>query len=327
MLKKISCAAAVLFAAAAVFAAPVQVVKKFELSSNNAAVKAGEVVKFKIAFECEPGAELGSYKAYVRRKEAPAEFFTQEAASIRWYDRKTQKANNYDTIYLTDDKNFPTRLASGECEVVINTTGMPAGDYAVGVQSWILKDKKSYYKAAVFYLTITEADGKKFVPTPQVIPAAAQRKVAAKAAPKTAPKPAAKAPTWYKSFTAAPAALEGASGTKYTVNCDFTASEKYFFGGYCVKILRKDAPKAFFDLPGLDMRYRFKDTKKVDGYDYAIVVKFKHMASVESQKFSFELDTANYPAGNYRIAVEIRLVDRATGKTSYPSIFMPLTVK
>ena len=44
MLKKISCIAAMLFAAVAAFAAPVQVVKKFELSSNNAAVKAGEVL-------------------------------------------------------------------------------------------------------------------------------------------------------------------------------------------------------------------------------------------------------------------------------------------
>ena len=324
MLKKISCIAAMLFAAAAAFAAPVQVVKKFELSSNNAAVKAGEVVKFKLAFECEPGAELGSYKAYVRRKEAPAEFFEQQAANIRWHDRKTKKANNYDTIYLTDDKNFPTRLASGECEVVINTSGMPAGDYAVGVQSWILKDKKSYYKAALFYLSITEGDGKKFAATPQVIPAAAQRKAAA---PKAAVKAAVKAPSWYKSFVSDPAVLEGAAGTKYPVKCDFTASEKYFFGGYCVKVLRKDAPKAFFDREGLDMRYRFKDTKKVDGYDYAMLVKFKHMPSVESQKFDFELDTTNYPAGNYRIAVEIRLVDRTTGKTSYPSVFIPLTVK
>ena len=83
----------------------------------------------------------------------------------------------------------------------------------------------------------------------------------------------------------------------------------------------------FFDREGLDMRYRFKDTKKVDGYDYAMLVKFKHMPSVESQKFDFELDTTNYPAGNYRIAVEIRLVDRTTGKTSYPSVFIPLTVK
>ena len=93
-----------------------------------------------------------------------------------------------------------------------------------------------------------------------------------------------------------------------------------------IAALRKDAPKAFFDRSNLDMRYRFKD-KKVDGYDYAILVKFKHMASVPTQKFDFELDTADFPAGDYRIAVEIRLVDRTTGKTAYPSEFFPLKVK
>ena len=316
MLKKFVGILALLLTVLAVSAAPVQVVKKFELSNNNAAVKAGETVKFKLIFECEAGAELGSYKAYVHRKEAPKEFFEQNSQIIRWYDRKNHKPNNYDVIYLTDDKNFPKRMTAGECEVVINTTGMAAGDYAVSVQSWLVKDKKSYYKAASFYLTITEGDGKKFTPTAQTLPAAAMRQSAAKTAK----------PSWYKNFAVTPAQVEGAAGTKPQISCDFTASDKYFFGGFCVKVLRKDAPKAFFDRSNLDMRYRFKD-KKVDGYDYAILVKFKHMASVPAQKFDFELDTADFPAGDYRIAVEIRLVDRTTGKTAYPSEFFPLKVK
>lgn len=318
MLKHIVCASAVLFAALAVSAAPAEVVKKFELSSNNAAVKAGEVVKFKLNFECVPGAELGSYKAYVHRKQAPAEFFEKSSELVRWRDRKTKKFSDYDVIYLTDDKNFPKRLAAGECDVTINTAGLPAGDYAVAIQSWIVKDKKSNYKSATFYLTITEGDGKKFAPTAQTIPAAAMRRAAVKAAPK---------PSWYKSCIINPAQLEGAAGTKYPIACDFTASDKFYFGGYCLKILRKDAPKAFFDRTGLDMRYRFKDPKKIDGYDYAIVVKFKHMPSVVQQKFNFELDTTGFPAGKYNLALEIRLVDRTTGRTSYPSIFFPLTVK
>ena len=314
MLKKFSCAAMLLLAAV-VFAAPVRVMEKFEVAPESAAVKAGEVVKIKLTFKGVPGAELGSYKAFVHRKEAPAEFFTQNTAIIRWYDRKNHKPKAYDSIHLTTDKNFPVRLAAGECEVVINTAGMAPGDYSIPIQGWVVKDKKSYYCAARFYLSITEADGKKFVPAAQTLPAAAMRKAAVKK------------PAWYKDFVIKPAQSTVAAGTKIPVACDFTASDKYFIGGYCVKVLRRDAPKAFFDLSGLDMRYRFKDTKKADSYDYAILVKFKHMPSVVAQKFNFELDTANFPAGKYNIAIEIRLVDRATGKTAYPSEFFPIVIK
>lgn len=313
MLRKICSSLALLLAVGVAAAASVDVTKKYLLSNDNAVLKAGSKLEFKLQFECVEGAELGSCKAYVLRKNAPEEFFAKPEVQIRFNDRKNKKPNGYDTIYLTDDKNFPRRMASGEFNVVINTAGMVPGDYAVAVQSWLLKDKKSHYKATLFYLTISEGDGQKFVPTPQVLPAAAMVKAAAK-------------PSWYKNFAVTPAKLEGAAGSKYQVSCDFTPSDKYFFGGYCVKVLRKDAPGAFFERSNLDMRYRFKD-KKVDGYDYAILVKFKHMASVPTQKFDFELDTADFPAGDYRIAVEIRLVDRTTGKTAYPSEFFPLKVK
>ena len=314
MLKKMLSCVAVLLLASVVSAAPVKVLEKFAVAPESAAVKAGEVVKFKLAFECVPGAKVGSFKAFVHRKEAPAEFFARNSDLIRWSDRKTKKVSGYDAIWLTDDKNFPVQLAAGECEIVINTSGMAAGDYSIPIQGWVLKDKKSYYSATRFYLTITGEDGKKFVATPQILPAAARQVKAVKN------------PAWIKSCVFTPAELAGVAGSKYPVNCDLTVSDKYFFGGYCVKVLRKDAPEAFFKRENLDMRYRFKD-KKVDGYDYAILVKFKHMPSVASQKFDFELDTAGFPVGNYKLAVEVRLVDRATGKTSYPSVFLPMIVQ
>jgi len=314
MLKKVLSCVAVLLLAGIVCAAPVKVFEKFAVAPESAAVKAGEIVKLKLSFACVPGAKVGSFKAFVHRKEAPAEFFARNSDLIRWSDRKTKKVSNYDAIWLTDDKNFPVQLASGEYEIVINTSGMAVGDYSIPIQAWVLKDKKSYYSATRFYLTITGEVGKKFVAPPQVLPAAARQVKAVKN------------PSWYKSCVFTPAELAGVSGTKYTVSCDFTAGDKYFFGGYCVKVLRKDAPKAFFERENLDMRYRFKD-KKVDGYDYAVLVKFKHMPSVASQKFDFELDTTAFPVGNYKIAVEVRLVDRATGKSSYPSVFLPMIVQ
>lgn len=314
MLKKMLSCAAFLLLACVVCAAPVKVVEKFAVVPESAAVKAGEIVKLKLVFECVPGAKIGSFKAFVHRKEAPAEFFARNSDLIRWRDRKNKKVSGYDAIWITNGKNFPVQLAAGECEIVINTSGMAAGDYSIPVQGWVLKDKKSYYCASRFYLTITGEDGKKFVATPQVLPAAARQVKAVKN------------PAWIKNCVFTPAEPAGVAGSKHQVNCDLTVSDKYFFGGYCVKVLRKDAPEAFFKRENLDMRYRFKD-KKVDGYDYAILVKFKHMPSVESQKFGFELDTASFPAGNYKIAVEVRLVDRVTGKTSYPSVFLPMIVQ
>ncbi|MBE6367991.1 MAG: hypothetical protein E7052_08825 [Lentisphaerae bacterium] len=298
--------------AAILSAAPVEVTKKYTLSSNNAVVKAGETLKFKLLFECADGAELGSYKAYVLRKNAPEAFFAKPEVKLKYSNAKTKKVSSYDAIYLTDDKNFQRRMKSGECDVVINTAGMPAGDYAIAVQSWLLKEKRSYYKAELFYLTISEGDDRKFAPTPQQLPAAALRN---------------KAASWYKNFAIVPDKLAGAAGTKYQVTCDFTAADKYFFGGYCVFVMRKNVPAKFFERSGLKIKFADKAKQTPHGNDQTTLVKFKHMPSVETQKFDFELDTTGFPPGEYKLSVEIRLVDRQTQKTSYPFKVLPLTVK
>ena len=74
MLKKMLSCAAFLLLACVVCAVPVKVVEKFAVAPESAAVKAGEIVKLKLVFECVPGAKIGSFKAFVHRKEAPAEF-------------------------------------------------------------------------------------------------------------------------------------------------------------------------------------------------------------------------------------------------------------
>ena len=318
-MRKIFLPLAALLLAVTLNGAPVELTRKFALSNNNAVVKAGEKINFKLIYECADGAKLGGYQAFVLRKNAPEAFFAQPGIAIKYYDRKTQKINDYDTIYLTDSKNFGNHLSGGECDVTINTAGMAAGDYAVAVQAWMRKDNKSYYPAIVFYLSITEGDNNKFVPTAQKLPPEAIKKSAASK----------KAPAWYKKLLVTPSVLEGVSGSKYQINCDFTAADRYYFGGYCVFAMRQKAPAEFFSSNAAKIRFVGKDkAKKVASpYDQIVIVPFKHMASVIDQKFDFAIDTAGFPAGKYDLCLEIRLVDRATGKTSYPFVTLPLTVK
>ena len=287
------------------------VTKKFELTQNNAVVKAGEVIKTRLVFECEEGAVLGSWKTVVIRKNAPEAFFAKPEVKIN-----KAKTAPYDSIWFCSDKNnFPCRLTAGECPVKLNTTGMSAGDYAIIVQGWALKDRKSYYPAAIFYLTITEEDNGKFAPTEQEFPAASR----------ILP-PSANAKPWYKSCTVKPAeTVYAAPGDKIAYSCEFAAPDTDFFGGYSMILLRKEAAPGFFDRPGLKIKRRHPD--KNDDYDTTAVVAFKHMASVPEAKFDFELDTTDFPSGEYVLRLEIRLVDRATGKTRYPVILLPLSLR
>ena len=138
--------------------------------------------------------------------------------------------------------------------------------------------------------------------------------------------PPANAAPWYKSCTVKPAeTVFAAPGDKIAYSCEFAALDNEYFGGYSMHVLRKNAAPGFFDRPGLKIQRRFPD--KINGYDSVCIVPFKHMESVPEAKFDFELDTAGFPSGEYVVGIHIRLVDRATGKTRYPSIELPLSLR
>lgn len=283
--------------------------KKFELTRNNAAVKAGEIVKTRLVFECEEGAELGNWKAVVLRKNAPEAFFAKPEVKIK----TARKPGPYDAIWFCPEKNaFPRRLTSGDCPVRINTAGMSAGDYAIIIQGWVLKDRKSFYPATVFYLSVTEEDNGKFAPTAQEFPAAARI-------------PAPPAPAWYKSFALKPAMPVGAPGAKIPVGCEFAALDGEWFGGYSVFLLRKDAAPGFFDRADLKIKRRHPD--RTDHYDEVTLIPFQAMDPVPEAKFDFTLDTAGFPEGEYVLLLRVRLLDRATGRTRYPALPLPLSLR
>lgn len=275
--------------------------KKFEFSEETAAVKAGTTVSGEITYECDPGFVLTGWNAAVIRKNAAPEFFAKPGLAIR--PHKTAK--DYDVVDIVKYTHFPQPEASGKFPFRINTAGMAAGDYAIFVQGRFMQGNKAFYPGKMFYLTITEGDDKPFAPTVQPV----VRKAAA-------------VPAWCKKIAVTPNPAKVKAGTKVEFQCDYAALPGESYGGHTVLVLRKNAPAAFFDRPGLAVRKH----GTAAGYDSTILVPFAHHASVPEAKIAFALDTTGYPAGDYELYLQIRVV-KADGKTSYPSYPVAVTVE
>lgn len=303
---------AMLLTAAAVSAAGIT--KKFELSRNIAAVKAGEIVTTRLIFECEDDTVMGGWKTLVLRKHAPEAFFAKPEVIINRVNKT--KTSPWDYILLSSDRQrFLRPLASGECPIRIETAGMPAGDYAIHIQCWMLKGKKSLFPAATFSLSITEGDNGKFAPTvKQEMPAASR-----------IPRPAANAKPWYKSCTVKPKMPFAEPGEKIAYSCEFAALENEYITGYSVILLRREAAPWFFDRSDIKIKRRFPE--KTDGYDSVTLVPFKNMKPVPEAKFDFELDTTGFPAGEYVLRLQLRLMKQAAEKSSYPVLLLPLSLR
>ena len=275
--------------------------KKFELSEETAAVKAGTVLNLEVAFECDEGFVLAGWSVPVIRKNAPPEFFAKPGLTIR--PHKTAK--DYDAVDIVKYNHFPQAEKSGKFPVRINTTGMAAGDYALGIQGRFMKGNQSFYPGKHFFLTITEGDDKPFAPTAQPV----ERK-------------AAPVPNWCKNIVVTPNPVKVKAGEKVSFQCAYTALPGESFGGHIIVVIRKNAPQGFFDLPGLTIR---KHAKAPD-YDMAVLLPFVPHEFVPEVTIPFELDTTGYPAGDYTIGFQVREV-KADGKLAYPTYPVALTVE
>ena len=301
MFKKIMCAALLTIGAATLFAAGGM--KTFKLGQDMFAVKAGTVISTDVEFESDPGYVLAGWSASVIRKNATKEFFAKPEVKIR-----PHRHPDYACIDFVKYLHFPVAQTKGKFNIRINTAGMPAGDYAISVQGRWMKDNTSTYPGATLYLSITDADNGKFAPTVNDIPLEFKP-----------PRTAAPSPNWCKALKVTPNPVKVQSGSKIAFDCDYEAKDGEFYGGFVVMTLRKNAPAAFFDLK----KDQVKKHATAPAYDHLVLLPFKHSQNLKSTKINFELDTTGYPAGDYDILLQIRVV-KADGKTSYPSY--PITV-
>lgn len=280
--------------------------KTFKLNQEMHAVKAGTVITVEAEFESDPGYVLAGWSANIIRKNAAPEFFAKPDLKIR--PHRTHK--DYDAVDFVRYTHFPVAQTKGKFVISINTAGMPVGEYAIAIQGRWMKDNKSTYPGATLYVSITEADNGKFSTTAQTIPPAFKK-----------PRLAAATPAWCKSLKVTPNPVTVKSGEKIAFSCDYAAKDGEFYGGFIVVTLRKHVPKAFFDLNNAKVR---KHATAPD-YDSMILLPFKSSANLPATKINFELDTTGYPAGDYDILLQIRVV-KADGKTAYPSYPITVTV-
>ena len=281
--------------------------KTFKLAQEMCAVKAGTAVNTEVEFEAQDGYVLAGWNCTLIRKNAAPEFFALEGLKIRKH--ATHKA--YDTVDVVKYHHFPQAQKSGKFPVRINTAGMPVGSYALFIQGRWMKDGKSTYPGVMLYLEITDADNGKFAPSTQETPAAFK-----------APRAAAPTPKWCKKIAVTPNPVSVNANSKIAFNCDYEALDGEFYGGYVVLILRKGAPAAFFD----NNQAKVKKHPTAPGYDSIILKPFTASANSKTAQIAFELDTTNYPAGDYDVLLQVRVV-KANGKTAYPSYPLTVTLK
>lgn len=305
MLKKT--VAALLLSVSALCLTAANGMKTFKLNNDTFAVKAGTVITAEVEFESDPGYVLAGWAANMIRKNSAPEFFAKPEVKIR----KHPKSKDYDVIDFVRYVHFPKAQTKGKYTIKINTTGMPAGDYAIAIQGRWMQGNRSTYPGATLFVSITDADNGKFTATPQEIPADFMP-----------PRTAAPQPKWCKKLQVTPNPAVIKSGSKVTFNCDYEALNGEFFGGYTILTLRKDAPAKFFELNAAKVR----KYQPAPGYDSIHILPYKGSANLQATKFAFELDTTNYPAGNYNIYIQFRIV-KADGKSAYAGYPLTVTVK
>lgn len=281
--------------------------KTFKLNNDTFAVKAGTVITAEVEFESEPGYVLAGWSANIIRKNSAPELFTKPEVKLRRH--RTHK--DYDTLDFVRYVHFPQAQTKGKFTIRINTAGMPAGDYAIAIQGRWMKDNKSTYPGATLYISITEADNKKFQQTANSAPAEFGKKGA----------PAPAAVKHWKSLKVTPHPAVVKSGEKVAFTCDYVANDGEYFGGYLLLTLRKDAPAEFFELK----KAQVQKYAPASSYDRIIIKPYLHSANLPSTKLNFEIDTTGYPAGNYKIYIQFRRVV-AKGNPVYPSFPIDLQI-
>ncbi len=304
MFKKIAIAACAVFSVGMLTA--VDGLKTFTVVDEIHAVKAGTLIETDVNFECEEGYVLAGWGAKVILKNAAPEFFAKPEVKVH---KPFKNTSDYDVIDLSRYLHFTKAMTKGSFPVRIDTTGMPEGDYAISIVGRFMKDGKSFYPGGTLYLTITEGDDKKFDLTPQEMPAA------------LLPPPDY---SWAKKLTVTGVPEEAvAAGTKLNISCEFQAKAGEAFGGRSVEVIRKNAPRAFFERTDLKLKKYPND----NAYDAAILVPYVHSQPQPGSKFNFTLDTTNFAPGKYKIYIQFRLIKGAGKPDAYPCYVFLLKVK
>lgn len=303
MTKKITLALCTLFITGMLCAA--NGMKSMTFSQETHSVKAGALIEVDVSFECEPGYELASWGADVIFKHATPDFFAKPEVKVK---KPFKNTRDYDSI-LIGSMYFSKTIKQGTFPVRIDTTGMPVGDYAVTVTGRFVKDGKSYYAGRNIYVTITEGDKKKFAITPQRMPAS------------LLPPPDY---SWAKKITVTGVPdTPVTAGTKLALNCDFIANAGEAFGGRTVSVLRKNAPRAYFDRTDITI----KKYPASSDYDSSILVPYHHSQPLAGSNFNFTLDTSKFTPGKYVISIQFRIVKGAGKADGYPIYEFPLKIQ
>lgn len=303
MLKKILMAIGMAFLAGALAAN--DGMKRFALTRETFAVEAGTLIETEVNFECEEGYVLAGWGAKIIYKHSVPEFFAKPEVKVH---KPFKDTRDYDVIDVSGYLHFPKAMTKGTFPVRIDTTGMPVGEYAVTLQGRFMKDGKSFYPGCSLFLCITRGDNGKFAPTVQEQPEALSKPDY----------------SWAGKITVSGVPEKPvAAGTKLKMSCEFQALDGEAFGGRSVEVIRKNAPRAFFDRPGLKLK---KYPASAD-YDAVVLVPYIHSQPQPGAKFDFTLDTTGFAPGKYKIYLQFRIVKGKGKADGYPCYVFVLKIQ
>lgn len=271
--------------------------RSFTVEPASFSAKAGELLVANVTFECEDGYEMRSWALRVIRKHAPAEFFAVPGLSIKVHG----KSAPHDVVEVCPSLKFTKPLTKGSFPVRLNTAGMKVGDYAFGLQGVFFKDGKYFYKGATVPVTITENDDKTFAPTPQTLPT----------------------PESCSLFELTPYCANLAAGEKLVVQGKVRPVPGMKVTGWGVSVIRKSAPKEFFDRPDAPVVKH----PKLKEYDAIQLRKYAAEAPTDELNFTFEQDTTNFAPGEYNLSFSIYLTGGDKKASRYPYMHFPLVIR
>ena len=281
-------------------------VRSFSLEPAAFSVKAGEKLAATATIECEDGYEMRGWALRVLRKHAPAEFFAAPGLPIKPHG----KAPAYDAVEAVPHRKFSKPITNGSFPVRLHTAGMKVGDYAFSLQGHFMKDGKSFYQTVTLPVTITENDDKTFAATPQPTPTPEYCSLF-------------ELTPYYAELTPNYANL--AAGEKMVVRGRVRPVQGMKVTGWSVNVIRKCAPKEFFDRPGAPVikHAKFKD------YDVIHLRKYVPETPTDELNFTFELDTTGVPAGEYHLNFSAPVVEDNNNKKKYhyPQVSFSLNIR